>query len=72
MTLNNLGVLHSDQNRKEEARKAFEEALAIYRELAQPNPTPTCPTWRGRSTTWGFCTATRTGWRRRARRMRRR
>ena len=38
MTLNNLGILDSEQNRKEEARKAFEEALGIYRELAQKNP----------------------------------
>ena len=36
--LNNLGVLHSDQNRKEEARKAYEEALAIRRKLAAANP----------------------------------
>ena len=45
-TLNNLGILHSDQNRMEEARKAYEEALGIYRELAQTIPTPTCRTSR--------------------------
>jgi Tfp pilus assembly protein PilF len=33
-TLNNLGVLSRDENRKAEARKDFEEALAIYREFA--------------------------------------
>ena len=38
MTLNNLGILNSEQNRKPEARKACEEALKIYRELAQNNP----------------------------------
>ena len=38
LTLNNLGVLHSDQNRMEEARKAYEEALAICRKLAASNP----------------------------------
>ncbi len=37
-TLNNLGVLHSDQNRMEEARKAYDEALATYRQLARSNP----------------------------------
>jgi tetratricopeptide (TPR) repeat protein len=29
-TLNNLGILNRAQNRPEEARKAFEEALKIY------------------------------------------
>jgi tetratricopeptide (TPR) repeat protein len=38
MTLNNLGVLHRDQNRMDEARKAYEEALKIRRDLAQKNP----------------------------------
>jgi tetratricopeptide (TPR) repeat protein len=33
-TLNNLGIADHAQNRAEEARKAFEEALKIYRELA--------------------------------------
>ena len=37
-TLNNLGALHRDQNRKDEARQAFEEALKTYRELAKTNP----------------------------------
>ena len=37
-TLNNLGLLHSHQNRTEEARKAHEEALKIRRELALVNP----------------------------------
>ena len=36
--LNNLGILHRDQNRMEEARKAYEEALAAYRKLAAANP----------------------------------
>ena len=35
--LNNLGNLHSDENRMGEARKSFEEALAIWRGLAQKN-----------------------------------
>ena len=35
MTLGNLGILHSEQSRMEEARKVYEEALAIRRELAR-------------------------------------
>ena len=46
MTLNDLGVLHSDQNRMEEARKAFEETLHTYAGWRAPIPTPTCPTSR--------------------------
>src|SRR5947199_112039 len=38
MTLNNLAMLDGDQNRAEEARKGFEEALKIRRELAKKNP----------------------------------
>jgi hypothetical protein len=34
-TLINLGTVDGAQNRAEEARKAFAEALKIYRELAQ-------------------------------------
>ena len=37
-TLNNLGILHADQNRMGEARQAYEEALKTYRELAETNP----------------------------------
>jgi len=37
-TLNNLAVLHSDQNRDDEALREYEEALAIYRKLAETNP----------------------------------
>jgi tetratricopeptide (TPR) repeat protein len=37
-TLNNLGLLDRDENRMDEARKAFDEALKIRRELAQKNP----------------------------------
>lgn len=36
-TLNNLGVLHRDQNRMDEARKAYEEALTIYEKFAGEN-----------------------------------
>jgi tetratricopeptide (TPR) repeat protein len=36
--LNNLGALHADEHRFAEARQAYEEALAIYRELAEANP----------------------------------
>ncbi|MDP2834308.1 MAG: tetratricopeptide repeat protein [Pseudomonadota bacterium] len=36
--LNNLGILHSAQNRMEEARKAYDEALAIRRDLSHANP----------------------------------
>jgi tetratricopeptide (TPR) repeat protein len=38
LTLNNLGVLDREQNRPEEARKGFEEALKIRRELALNSP----------------------------------
>ncbi len=36
-TLSNLGILDLDENRKEKARKAFEDALEIYEELAKHN-----------------------------------
>ena len=36
-TLSNLGILDLDENRKEKARKAFEDALEIYEELARHN-----------------------------------
>lgn len=42
LTLNNLGALHGEQNRIEDARKAYEEALKIWRKLALANP-DTCP-----------------------------
>jgi tetratricopeptide (TPR) repeat protein len=38
MTLNNLGMLDRAQNRMEEARRAYDEALKIRRGLAQKNP----------------------------------
>ncbi|HEX3531483.1 MAG TPA: tetratricopeptide repeat protein, partial [Thermoanaerobaculia bacterium] len=37
-TLNNLGILHSDQNHMDEAGKDYEEALKIRRQLALKNP----------------------------------
>jgi len=37
-TLNNLGILDNGQNRMDDARLAYEEALRIYRQLAQKNP----------------------------------
>jgi len=37
-TLNNLGILDSQENRITEARAKYEEALNIYRELVQKNP----------------------------------
>jgi len=37
-TMNNLGILEAEQNRPDEARKAFDEALKTYRDLAQRNP----------------------------------
>jgi hypothetical protein len=37
-TLNNLGVLHNEQNRMEESRKEFDEALKLRRDLTQTNP----------------------------------
>jgi tetratricopeptide (TPR) repeat protein len=38
MTLNNLGNLHREQNRMDDARQALEEALKIRRQLARRNP----------------------------------
>ena len=38
LTRNNLRKLHSQQSRMEEARKEYEEAPKIDRELAQKNP----------------------------------
>ena len=38
ITLNDLGILHADQNRMDEARQAFEEALQIYEMLCQEDP----------------------------------
>jgi tetratricopeptide (TPR) repeat protein len=37
-TLNDLGVLNCNEHRNTEARKAYEEALAIFRALAVQNP----------------------------------
>lgn len=37
-TLNNLAVLYSDTQRMKEAEQAYDEALAIYRKLAEANP----------------------------------
>jgi tetratricopeptide (TPR) repeat protein len=37
-TLNNLAILDGDQNRPKAARKGYEEALKIYRQLVQENP----------------------------------
>ena len=37
-TLNNLGALDHAQNRWQEARKALDETLKTYRELAEKNP----------------------------------
>jgi hypothetical protein len=37
-TLNDLGILDSNQNGTENARKEFEEALKTYRELAHKEP----------------------------------
>ncbi len=37
-TLNNLGILHREQQRPAAAQQAYEEALGVYRELARTNP----------------------------------
>jgi DNA-directed RNA polymerase subunit F len=37
-TLNNLGILNRAQNRPEEARKTFEEALKIFEAFAKQDP----------------------------------
>lgn len=44
--LNNLGILHRAQNRMDEARKAYEEALTTYRKWQSPIPKRICQTWR--------------------------
>ena len=38
MTLNNLGILDSDQNRMADARKEYEEALKICEAFAKQDP----------------------------------
>jgi hypothetical protein len=38
LTLNNLGILDSIENRMAEARNEYEEALKTYREFARKNP----------------------------------
>jgi tetratricopeptide (TPR) repeat protein len=38
MTLNNLGNLHSSQDRMDDARQAYEEALNIYKRFAARDP----------------------------------
>ena len=45
-TLNDLGILDSDQNRLEKARNEFEEALKVYHELAHSDRTSICVMWR--------------------------
>ncbi len=42
-TLNNLAILHSNQNNYEEALKEYEEALQIRRNLAEINPNTYLP-----------------------------
>ena len=42
-TLNNLGILDRLQNRMDDARQHYEEALKIYRQLAQQNPAKYLP-----------------------------
>ena len=37
-TLNNLGLLHSAENRMAEARQAYEESLKIYSAFAKVAP----------------------------------
>ena len=38
MTLNNLALLYSDIQRLSDSEQAYQEALAIYRQLARDNP----------------------------------
>jgi hypothetical protein len=38
MTVHNLAILDWHQNRMEEARKEYEEALTIYARFAERNP----------------------------------
>ena len=38
MTLNNLAILYSDDNRLKAAERAYDEALTLYRALAKTNP----------------------------------
>ena len=63
-TLNNLGNLDRGQDRMEEARKEFAEALQTYRELAQKNPETYLPDVATTLNNLGVLDATRAGWRR--------
>jgi len=38
LTLNNLGILDSDQNRIAQARKEYEEALKIFEDFSKQDP----------------------------------
>jgi hypothetical protein len=42
-TLNNLGILNRAENRPEETRKAFEEAMKIYDAFAKQDPDQFAP-----------------------------
>jgi len=44
-TLTNLGAVDGVQNRMEEGRQHYEEALKIYSQLAQQNPATYLRTW---------------------------
>ena len=56
MTLYNLGLLNRVENRNAEARKDYEEALAIYREFAARARPTSCAS---NKSSRGFATWTR-------------
>jgi tetratricopeptide (TPR) repeat protein len=54
LTLNNLGKLDGVQNRTDDARQHFEEALKIYRQLAQQDSDKYLPDVAGTLNNLGF------------------
>ena len=72
--LNNLGTIDSARNRMEAGRKEYEEAVKIYRELAEKNPEnylPEVAQMLNNLGLIGLSIAPRTGWQRLGRNTRR-
>jgi len=62
MTLNNLASLAKSTMRLEEARQHYEEALRIYREMAQRAPDQYLPKVAEMLNSLGFVTEPRDEW----------
>jgi hypothetical protein len=69
--LNNLGIFDSDKNQLNEARKDYEEALKIQRELAHKKPATYLPYIAVTLNNLGILIVPRTGQRRRERHLKR-